>query len=254
MELRFQNKTAIVTGSSRGIGAATAKRLASEGANVVVNYVNNPEAAQKVAAEINEGPGRAIVVQGNVGEYDEFEALVAACVAQFGGVDILVNNAGMSKLGTLMEMPLEDWHAARKINFDGPFYGCRLCAPHMIKAGGGTIVNVGSLAMRSGGGTSPAYSAGKSALSAFTVLVAKALAPHNIRVNVVAPGMTDTDLQASLGPGRMGGGSFEEIIKKQIPLGHLADPKEIASAIAFFCSEDSSYITGETIFVAGGKL
>lgn len=251
----FTDKVAIVTGGSRGIGAATARLLVEHGARVLVAYRENDVAANQLAAELNESGTQSVVTHRcNVGEWSDVQEMVDRCAQELGAVDVLVNNASVATKATLESITVEDWAETRRVNLDGPFFCCKATLPHMRERGGGAIVNVSSLAAATGGATSPAYSATKAALLGFTKKLALELAPEQIRVNIVAPGMTDTDMQRDLGAGRLGAGSdFAETVRKLIPLGRMADPSEIASVIAFLCSTGASYITGECVYVTGGK-
>jgi 3-oxoacyl-[acyl-carrier protein] reductase len=252
--MRFSGKVAIVTGGARGIGRATAELLARDGASVLVNYRADERAAKDVVDRLNGArPNSAHAFAADVGDEDEVKAMVAECVQHFGRADILVNNAGYGAKATILDYPTENWRETMRVNLDGVFYCVREVVPHMIKAGGGAIVTISSIAAFTGGATSLAYTASKASVNAFTKKLAVELAPHGIRANTVAPGPVLTDMLRRTGMGGAPPGpGFEEAAKKLVPVGHVAQPQEIAAVIAFLCSDESSYITGECIRATGG--
>lgn len=253
--MRFTGKVAIVTGGTRGIGRATAERLAREGARVLVSYRTDEAVAKEVVDRWNEErPGGALAVAADVADERAVKAMVDACMQQFGGIDILVNNAGHGARATIADYPTEEWRRTMSVNLDGVFYCVREVVPHMIKAGnGGAIVTMSSIAAFTGGATSLAYTASKAAVNAFTKKLSIELAPHRIRANTVAPGPVMTDMLRRNGMGgALPGPGFEEAANKLVPIGHVARPEEMAAVIAFLCSDESSYITGECIRATGG--
>ncbi len=252
--LRFREKVAIVTGGTRGIGYATADRLFREGARVLVSYRSDAAAANEAIARWDQlRPGGAHSFAADVADEHAVKAMVAACVERFGRVDILVNNAGHAARATIDDYPTEEWRRTISVNLDGVFYCVREVVPHMTKAGGGAIVTISSIAAFTGGATSLAYTASKAAVNAFTKKLALELAPRGIRANTVAPGPVLTDLIKLNGmAGAPPGPGFEEAARKIVPVGHVARPEEIAAVIAFLCSDESSYITGECIRATGG--
>jgi 3-oxoacyl-[acyl-carrier protein] reductase len=252
--LRFEGKVALVTGGGRGIGRATVERLAREGAKVLVNYRQDERAAKEVVDALNSKfPDTAYAVAADVGDESAVKAMVAACVRHFGRIDILVNNAGYGAKATIVDYPTENWRETMRVNVDGVFFCVREVVPHMIKAGGGAIVTISSIAAFTGGATSLAYTASKASVNAFTKKLAVELAPHRIRANTVAPGPVLTDLLRRTGMGGAPPGpGFEEAARKLVPVGHVARPEEIAAVITFLCSDESSYITGECIRATGG--
>jgi NAD(P)-dependent dehydrogenase (short-subunit alcohol dehydrogenase family) len=179
--------------------------------------------------------------------------MMAECTRHFGRIDILINNAGYGAKATVIDYPTENWRDTMRVNLDGVFFCVREVVPHMIKAGGGSIVTISSIAAFTGGATSLAYTASKAAVNAFTKKLAVEVAPHGIRANTVAPGPVLTDMLKRTGMGGAPPGpGFEAAAKKLVPVGHVAQPQEIAAVIAFLCSEEASYITGECIRATGG--
>jgi NAD(P)-dependent dehydrogenase (short-subunit alcohol dehydrogenase family) len=252
--MRFTGKVAIVTGSTRGIGRATAELLAGEGANIIINYRSGDDAAVALVAQLNGiRPNAAYAFRADVGDEHAVKAMVAECVRQFGRIDILVNNAGYGAHATIIDYSTENWQETIRVNLSGVFYCVREVVPLMIDAGGGAIVTVSSIAAFTGGATSLGYTASKAAVNAFTKKLAIELAPHGIRANTVAPGpvMTDMLLRNGMG-GLQPGPGFEEAANRLVPVGHVARPEEIAEVIAFLCSDSASYITGECIRATGG--
>lgn len=240
--------TAIVTGGSRGIGAAICRRLAADGYAVLVNYASGAEAAAKVVEDIEAGGGRALAYGADVSKEGEVEAMFAAADAQLGPLAALVNNAGV--LGDMRRIDEHDAASLMKvlaINVVGP----ALCAKHAVarlstKHGGhgGAIVNVSSIAATSGGIPGMvAYSTSKGALSSFTIGLAKEVAREGIRVNTVAPGMIVTDMTIG----------FADQIAQTVPVGRCGEPDEIAAAVAWLVSDESSYATGSVVTVSGGR-
>lgn len=242
--MRFEGKAAIVTGAARGIGRATAELLHRDGANVLVNYRTNEEAAQALVQQLNsERAHSAVACRADVGEPDEVRAMVARCLEAFGRVDILVNNAGYVKDASIVDHSDAIWRDTMRANLDGPFYCIREVAPHMVQQRSGAIVSISSIAAYLGGVNSAAYTVSKAGVIALTKKVSLELAPYGVRVNAVAPGGTETEMVRDR----------VEVLKKLHPMGRLAQPSEIASAIAFLCSDEASFITGECVKVAGGR-
>lgn len=248
------SRVAIVTGGSRGIGAATSIRLARDGFRVLVNYHRNEAAVQSVLAAIHDAGGEAVAHRADVGSPEEAAALVEAAVGTFGRLDALVNNAGIAEVGTMASTTVDMWKRTIAANLDSAFYTSKAAIPLMRTVGGGAIVHVSTLGAVTGGTTGPAYIASKAGLLGLMKSQAREVAPFGIRVNVVAPGVTDTDLQRDLGAERLGGdGDFKSFAAKAIPLGRIAEPHEMASVIAFLVSDDASYVAGETIYVTGAR-
>jgi len=245
--MKLEGKTAIVTGGGRDIGASVAIKLASEGANVAINYFESSKGADDTVAQIEAAGGKAIAVQGDLKIEDQVNALVTKTVETFGGVDVLVNNAGgLVARKTVAEMPLAHWDEVMTLNLTSTFLMTKACLAHMDS---GTIVNLASQAGRDGGGPGAvAYATSKGAVMTMTRGLAKELGP-NIRVNALCPGMIDTDFHNIHTPdaGRRG---FEANapVKRQ---GHVDDA---ANLVLFLACEDSAFITGANIDINGGML
>jgi 3-oxoacyl-[acyl-carrier protein] reductase len=245
---KLNGKVAVVTGASKGIGAGIAKQFAAEGASVVVNYASSKTDADKVVDEISKHGGKAIAVQGNVAKKAEVEKLFAATEKAFGKIDILVNNAGVYEFVPLEEVSEQQFHRL----FDTNALGMLLVTQEALKhfhSDGGSIINIGSLAGSLTPPTAVVYNATKGAVDAITRTLAKELGPKKIRVNSVNPGMVVTE-------GAVAGGYTEGDMRKtfesQTPLGRIGQTEDIAPAAAFFASDNSAWITGETLVIAGG--
>ena len=245
---KLNGKVAVVTGASKGIGAGIAKQLAAEGAAVVVNYASSKKDADKVVDEITKGGGKAVAVQGSVAKKAEVERLFAAAEKAFGKIDILVNNAGVYEFLPLEEASEEHFHR----HFDTNVLGMLLVTQEALKhfnPAGGSIINVGSLASTLTPPTAVVYNATKGAVDAITRTLAKELGPRKIRVNSVNPGMVITDGVISAG---FHESEFRKMLESQTPLGRVGQTDDIAPAAVFFASDDSKWITGETLLIAGG--
>ena len=245
---RLAGKIALVTGASKGIGAGIAKQLAAEGAAVVVNYASSKSDADKVVDEITKGGGKAVAVQGSVAKKAEVERLFAAAEKAFGKIDILVNNAGVYEFLPLEEASEQHFHR----HFDTNVLGMLLATQEALKhfnPTGGSIINVGSLASSLTPPTAVVYNATKGAVDAITRTLAKELGPRKIRVNSVNPGMVITDGVISAG---FHESDFRKMLESQTPLGRVGQTDDIAPAAVFFASDDSKWITGETLLIAGG--
>ena len=242
---RLDGRRALVTGASRGIGAAIARRLAAEGARVVVNYNASAAPANAVVADIRAAGGDAVAMRADMARVPEVERLVTEAATWLGGLDILVNNAGVGNGGvTFGKVDEVAFDRVFATNVKAVLFAAQAAAP-LMPDHLGAIVNLGSLVTRQPG-SRPLYSTSKGAVMTLTVTLARALAPRGIRVNAIAPGPIDTDMLASNGI---------QIVNNYIamtPLGRLGRPEEIASVAVFLASDDASYITGETIPVGGG--
>jgi 3-oxoacyl-[acyl-carrier protein] reductase len=246
--MKLAGKVAVVTGASKGIGASIAKHLAAEGAAVIVNYASSKAGADKVVAEISGKGGKAVAVQANLAKKADIDQLFAETTKAFGQIDILVNNAGIYEFSALEAITEEHFHK----QFDLNVLGLILAAQAAVKAfgpAGGSIINISSVASTLGFSNATVYSGTKGAVDAVTRSLAKELGPRGIRVNAINPGMVETE-------GVHAAGIAESDMRKQVeaqtPLGRIGQPQDIAGAAVFLASADSSWITGETLTIAGG--
>jgi 3-oxoacyl-[acyl-carrier protein] reductase len=246
MSQKLAGKVAVVTGASKGIGAAIAKDLAKEGAAVVVNYSASQGAAEQVVAEITRSGGKAIAVKANVSQKADIERLFTATQNAFGAVDILVNNAGIYNPGPIEEITEENFYKHIDLNMFGLLLTTQEALKHFNTAGG-SIINISSLVSTLGLANLSVYSSTKAAVDAYTRSLAKELGPRNIRVNSVNPGMVETE-----GVHETGFIAQKDQMAAITPLGRIGQPEDIAPAVTFFASADSSWITGETLFISGG--
>jgi len=245
---KLNGKVAVVTGASKGIGAGIAKQFAEEGASVVVNYASSKKDADKVVDEISKRGGKAVAVQGDVARKPDVECLFAAAEKAFGKIDILVNNAGVYEFLPLEEISEQHFHR----HFDTNVLGMLLATQEALKhfnAAGGSIVNIGSLASSLTPPTAVVYNATKGAVDAITRTLAKELGPRKIRVNAIRPGMVITDGVLAAGFDQS---DFRKALESQTPLGRIGETQDIAPAAVFFASDDSKWVTGETLLIAGG--
>ena len=242
------NKTALVTGASRGIGRATALELAKAGAKVVVNYAGNRAAAEEVVALIEAAGGQAFMVQADVGDSAAVDAMVKSVIERFGSIDILVNNAGITRDNLIMRMKEEDWDAVIHTNLKGIFNCTKVVTKLMMKQRYGRIVNMTSVVGVMGNAGQSNYAAAKAGVIGFTKSMAKELASRNITVNAVAPGYISTDMTADLPD------QAKADLQSQIPLQRLGNPADVASAVLFLVSPGADYITGQTLHVDGGMV
>ncbi len=239
-------KIAIVTGGSRGIGAAVARKLAAAGADVAINYVSGADAAAAVQAEIEAMGRRCLVIAGDVSVAAEAKSLVDQAIAAFGRVDILVNNAGVTRDNLIMRMSEEDWDKVIAVNLKGTFNCLQAVSRPMLKQRSGTIVNMASVVGIGGNPGQANYAASKAGVIGLTKTAAKELASRGVRVNAVAPGFIETDMTKDLN------NEYAEKLRQAIPLGVFGQADNIADAVVFLASEAASYITGEVIKVDGG--
>lgn len=242
---RTSRPGAIVTGSSRGIGAAVAQRLAAAGHGVCVNYLTRADRAAEVVGRISTAGGRAIAVQADVSDNAQVERLVKETAEAFGGIQVVVNNAGLSEHATLEEMTLDSWNRAVGVNLSAAMFTVKAALSHLREEPWARVVNICSLRAMTGSDHGSHYSAAKSGLIGLTKSLALELAPL-ITVNAVSPGYTRTDMNAAALA------KDESAIIAKIPVRRVAEPEEIAALVAFLASEEAGYITGETINANGG--
>ncbi len=244
--MKLQNKVAIVTGGSRGIGRGICLVLAREGVKVVVNYANHSQPAEEVVSAIRQAGGAALACKADVGKADDARRLVETAVANFGGLDILVNNAGVATNAFVVDMTEEEWDCVLDTNLKGPFLCARAALPHLIKQKSGNIINIASLVARQGSFQHAHYAASKAGLIALTQSLAKEVGQYGIRVNAISPGRIESDMEPQRSA-RMRGQWISET-----PLGRLGTPGDIAQVVAFLSTDAASFITGETLNVNGG--
>jgi 3-oxoacyl-[acyl-carrier protein] reductase len=242
----LSGKVALVTGASRGIGAAVAARLASCGASVAVNYSGSKSAADAVVAAIEAAGGRAIALQADVSDPQSCTQLVKDTIDGLGGLDIVVNNAGIARDGLIVRMSDDDWNAVIGTNLTGVFNVTRAVTRHLMKQRSGAIVNVTSVIGLVGNAGQANYAAAKAGVIGLTKSVAKELASRGVRVNAVAPGFIGTDMTAELPE------NVRQAALGQIALGCFGEADDVASAVAFLASDDARYITGQTLAIDGG--
>lgn len=244
MSKALEGQVAIITGAARNIGKATALRLAADGAAIVVNAVQDRDAAESVASDINEAGGRAIAHIANITDETAVNGMIDAAIEAFGRIDILVSNASIRGQVPVTEMTLEQWHAVLAVPLDGAFLCAKACIPHMEKAGGGRIITLGGISAYIATPNRAHVLAAKAGLVGLTRGLAAELAPLGITCNVVSPGHIDTERPASAGE--------RPPLKNPPPLNRLGKPEEIAGMIHYLCLPESAYTTGQTLHVNGG--
>lgn len=242
----LENKVAVVTGGSRGIGRAIALEFAKRGAAVVVNYNKSPDGAESVVNQIKEAGGKAASFQADVSDFKQAEALIKFAVDTFGDLSILVNNAGITRDQLIMMMPEADWDAVINTNLKSTFNCSKAAVKHMMRKRVGRIINMASVAGQMGNPGQTNYSASKGGQIAFTKALAREVATRNITVNAIAPGFVDTEILDAMTP------EVLEAALKMVPLGRKGKPEEIAAAASFLASDDAAYITGQVLGVDGG--
>ncbi|MEW5956737.1 MAG: 3-oxoacyl-[acyl-carrier-protein] reductase [Chloroflexota bacterium] len=244
----ISNKVAVVTGSSRGIGAGIAKALAAQGAKVVINHRNSPDAAAAVAAAIRADGGEAMVIQADVSQFEEAERLIKQTVDTYGQIDILVNNAGTTRDLLIVQMKPDDWELVLRTNLTSTYNCSKAATRPMMKKRNGRIINITSVVGLAGQAGQTNYAASKAGIIGFTKSLAKELGSRNITVNAIAPGFIPTTLTEVLP---------EAMIKATIehtPLGRLGMIEDVASAAVFLASDEASFITGQVLSVDGGLV
>lgn len=244
----IQNKTIVITGSSRGIGRSIALKLAEKPNRFVINCVDREDMAQSLVDELHEMGSQAIYCKADVSKYEEVQAMFAAAKKAFGTVDVLVNNAGISVYGQIQDITDDDWYQVYGVNVNGLFHCCKEAVPDMVSQKSGKIVNISSMWGLVGASCESLYASTKGAINAFTKSLAKELSLSGITVNAVAPGVVNTDMIHQLSD------EMIEEVKEEIPLGRLSAAEEIASTVAFLLSDDGNYYTGQILSPNGGMV
>jgi 3-oxoacyl-[acyl-carrier protein] reductase len=244
--LSLQNRVALVTGGSRGIGKAIALELAQRGAAVAVNFVNSSEAAQEVVEIIKTNGGQAQAFQADISDFNQAGNLLKETISTLGGLDILVNNAGITRDTLIMMMTESDWDTVQNTNLKGTFNCAKAAIRYMMRKRYGRIINITSVSGQMGNAGQTNYSASKAGQIGFTKALAREVAARNITVNAIAAGYIETDIWAGVPD------EAREMALSIIPLGRKGETKEIAYAVAFLASEQASYITGQVLGVDGG--
>ncbi|MBI6545544.1 MAG: 3-oxoacyl-ACP reductase FabG [Cyanobacteria bacterium NC_groundwater_1444_Ag_S-0.65um_54_12] len=247
MHKRFANKVFLVTGGSRGIGRAVVLQAAAEGATVIVNYAQDDLAAEAVVQAVRAQGGEAAAMRANVADALAVRSMLAQILATHEHIDMVVNSHGIVRRGSLQDITEEMWEDVLAVNLKGVFWVCQASAAIMLRQKQGAIVNIASMRGVEGSASSPHYAAAKGGVIAFTKSLARELAPH-VRANCVAPGYTETRMQASLTPEQ------RRSIEETTPLRRLGTPEEVAAAVIFLASDDSAFITGQTLLVDGGRV
>ncbi len=242
----LKGKVAVVTGGARGIGAAIARKLAKEGADIVINDIAAGEAGDQLVAELKAAGVGAIFIAADISKSAEAKRLVEEAIAQMGKIDILVNNAGITRDNLIMRMSEEEWDAVIAVNLKGTFNCLQAVARPMLKQRSGAIVNLASVVGVAGNPGQANYSASKAGVIGLTKTAAKELASRGIRVNAVAPGFIETDMTRSLPE------EYTGKLKELIPLGVFGSPENVADVVAFLAGDDAAYVTGEVVKIDGG--
>jgi 3-oxoacyl-[acyl-carrier protein] reductase len=244
---KLQGKVAVVTGASKGIGAGIAKKLAAEGASVVVNYASSKEGADAVVAAIVAAGGKAVAVAGDVSKQKDAEGIIAAAIETYGRLDTLVNNSGVYEMLPIEAITEEHFHKQFNVNVLGLLLVTQAAVKHLGE--GGSIINISSVVSRITPPASAVYTGTKGAVDAITGVLSRELGARKIRVNAVNPGIVDTEGARSLG---FIGSEFEAGVVAQTPLGRTGQPSDIAGIVAFLASDDSAWLTGELLLAGGG--
>lgn len=241
----LQEAVVVITGASRGLGAAIAEEMGRGGAKVVVNYSRSKEPAEEVCARISEDGGEAIAVQGDVSDPEQAQSLIDQTIEHFNRIDVLVNNAGINIDKTLRKLSVDDWDKVIQVDLNSAFYTVHAALPHMTEAGGGKIINMSSFVGEAGNIGQANYSAAKAGLLGFTKTAAQELARYGITVNAICPGFIETDMVAAIPE------EARNKLLKTVPLGRFGQPDEIARAVRYLV-EDGDYITGQSLDINGG--
>ena len=244
--LSLENRVALVTGASRGIGRAIALELAKRGAAVVINYNSSAKSAEEVVAQIEAEGGKAAAFKADVSDFEEAGKLVKFAIDTFGNLDILVNNAGITRDSLIMMMKEDDWDAVLDTNLKSTFNCSKAAVRHMMRKRYGRIINIASVAGQMGNPGQTNYSASKAGQIGFTKALAREVASRKVTVNAIAPGFVDTEILDAMPEETL------EAALKMVPLGRMGTPEEIAHAAAFLADERSGYITGQALGVDGG--
>jgi len=237
----LENRVALVTGGSRGIGAEIARELGRAGARVAVNYRSSKEQAETVAHE-----AKGVAFAGDVADPEQAKALIEAVEGELGDIDILVNNAGITRDTLIARMSDEEWREVISTNLDGMFHSCRAVARKMLRRRSGAIVNMSSFVGVHGNPGQTNYAASKGGIIGFTKALAKELGPRGVRVNAIAPGYIETELTENLPE------EWRGFLLQATPLGRLGAPQDVATAVRFLCSDEAGFVTGEVLLVDGG--
>ena len=244
----LSGKIAFVTGASRGIGRATALRLAQDGAKVALNFASNISKAEEVKSEIEAAGSEAILLQGDVAKFEVVTELINKTVETWGRLDILINNAGIARDNLLLKMSEEDFDKVIATNLKGVFNCTKAVTKIMMKQRYGRIVNMSSVVALRGNVSQANYAAAKAGIIGFTKSAARELASRGVTVNAVAPGLINTDMTAALSE------KVKEVMLQQIPAGRMGTPEDVANAVAFLVSDQAAYITGQVLSVNGGLV
>lgn len=242
----MNNKTALITGSSRGIGRATAKLLANNGYNVLINYNKSEKEAMNLYNELKSQGCSVSIYKADVSNVNEVNSMVKFCIGQFGRIDVLVNNAGIAKDQLFTDITNEDWNEIMNVNLNSVFYTTQIALKYMIPEHSGKIINISSIWGLVGGSYEVHYSTSKAAIIGMSKALAKELGPSNIQVNCIAPGAIQTDMLSNVS------NEILENLKDETPLMRLGTPEDIANCVLFLASDNSNFITGQVISPNGG--
>ena len=249
--MRLENKVAVITGSSSGIGSAIAVAFAKEGAAVAVDYRSHPDEAKEIVEQVERFGGRAISVHADVSSPEDVKNLIQKAVEEFGRLDVMINNAGMEEKMPFLETPLDVWNKTIAVNLTGAWLGCQEAAKQMVSQGGsGRILNISSVHEDLPMPTNSPYCATKGGLRMLMRTIAVELAPHNITVNNIAPGAVATPMDAPL---EEDANKMQQLLS-EIPLRRMGKPEEVAALAVYLASDDAAYVTGSTFVIDGGMM